>query len=68
MDDDELTRLCLCRRPDVREAAKVAAAFELETAKLVRVLRRAEVAEATALGGTSSMAARRDEEGGERDE
>ena len=65
--EDELAQLCLCRRPDVREAAEVAATFRLETAKLVSVLRRVEVAEATAAGGAASMAARRDEEGDGRD-
>ncbi len=62
MGEDEVARLCLCRRPAVREAAEVAAAFRLETAKLVSVLRRVEVAEATAAGGASSLAARREDD------
>jgi hypothetical protein len=58
--EDEVAKVCVCRRPAVAEARETAEALEFETAKLVRVLRRVEVAEATARGGASSVAARRE--------
>ncbi len=66
--DNDLARLCVSRRPTVREARAVADAFGLDVSKLVSVLRRVEVAEAMAAGGSGSLAARRDDEGNRDDE
>ena len=67
----ELSRLMLCRTPAgaalPRQAADVAAAYGLDFAKLVALLRRVEATDALGRGANGSLlAARRDEsEGGD---
>lgn len=62
VSEDEVAKVCVVRRPSVTEAKDVAGTFGFETAKLVSVLRRVEVAEATRHGGASSLAARREDD------
>ena len=68
----ELSRLMLWRTPAgtalPREAAEVAAAFGLDRARLISLLRRVELADANGAPAASLLAARRDEsepEGGD---